>query len=75
MPATPTPISDYLRAHLETSLSQIKTGKSGNLTVGASLQGIEVSLGQRWRFLTASAFAAREWQGSWQAGARVTVDW
>lgn len=72
----PKPISDFLRQHLDDTLSQIPSGKRGQASASVSTDGVEAEIGARWTLkpgidATASGYAAREWGGSgWTAGAR-----
>lgn len=71
----PRPISDALKRQLDASAAAIPSGKTGQFGLGVSLQGVEGSISQRWRALTATAYAGREWSGGWLAGARVSASW
>lgn len=77
LPLDPHPVSDSLEKHLTDTLSQIPTGKRGQLTGAITTAGVEAALG--WRVkpnVTVSGWAGREWSGrGWSAGARAGFVW
>jgi hypothetical protein len=68
----PRPISDALKRQLDVAASAIPSGKTGQIGLGLSLQGVEVSASARWKALTTTAYAGRDWNSGWLAGVRAT---
>ena len=72
----PKPISDALEAHLKDTLSQIPSGKRGQITGAVTTDGIEASIGTKIHGGTVSAFAAHDWDTrGWLAGTRAVWSW
>lgn len=71
------PLSATLEAELQKIRQAVPAGKTGYVTAGASLTGVEVGIGYRPRaWLDVSGYAQRQWGGSgWEAGARVNLSW
>ncbi len=68
----PHPVSDSLDRHLKEVLTQIPTGKRGELAGTVTTSGVEASVAVKIRRdVTVSGWAGREWGGrGWSAGAR-----
>jgi hypothetical protein len=67
----PKPISAALQRHFDQVLSQIPTGKSGQVGLAVTTAGMEASVGAKRGGLTATVYAGREWTSGWLAGGRV----
>jgi hypothetical protein len=72
----PRPMSEALRASIDDAVRAIPTGKKGQATAGITLRGVQFDAGYQARpWLNVGGYAARLWQGEWEAGAKATVTW
>ena len=71
-PSNPKPVSPPLDSHMREALSQIPTGKRGQISATVTTIGVEASLGVRVvPRVTVSGWAGREWGArGWSAGVR-----
>jgi hypothetical protein len=69
-------MSAALRESIEDAVRAIPTGKKGQVTAAATLRGVQFDAGyQAKEWLSVGGYAARLWQGEWEAGAKATVTW
>jgi hypothetical protein len=71
-PADPQPISAALKRHFDEELSQIATGKTVRVGAAITTIGAQVGIGFRRGNWTSAAYAGREWQRGWLAGAHAS---
>jgi hypothetical protein len=72
----PRPMSVALRESIEDAVRAIPTGKKGQATAAVTNRGVQFDAGyQAKEWLSVGGYAARLWQGEWEAGAKATVTW
>ena len=76
-PLDPKPVSPALDAHLREALSQIPTGKRGQLSAAVTTIGVEAGIGAKVRSnVTVSGWAGKQWGApGWSGGLRTQVTW
>lgn len=69
-------LSDSLKRAIQDAIADIPQDKRGALSAGATLEGAEVSFGQRFGHnWTVGAYGAYSWSGQKSAGVRFSGAW